>query len=96
MDTMLDGHKVHDVFAMVVAGFCIPWVVLVYIAGLFLLTLHLSHGIGSLFQTLGITNRRIRPLLEIATQAYAWLLFLGYISIPVSIFVFGLGKGSAQ
>lgn len=96
MDTMLDGHEVHDVFKMVVVGFSNPWIVAVYLIGLFLLTLHLSHGLGSLFQTLGITNRRVRPLLEIVTKAYAWLLFLGYASIPISILVFGLGKGISK
>lgn len=85
LETMLDGHEVHDVFRMVVLGFSNVPVSLLYIGGLFLLTLHLSHGIGSLFQTLGFTNRTTRPLIELATKAYAWLLFLGYISIPVSV-----------
>lgn len=85
LHTTLDGHQVHDVYKMVVAGFSNVPVSLIYIAGLFLLTLHLSHGIGSLFQTLGFTNRATRPLIETATKAYAWLLFLGYISIPVSV-----------
>ena len=96
METMLDGHEVHDVFKMVVVGFSNPWIVAVYLIGLFLLTLHLSHGLGSLFQTLGITNRRLRPLLEFVTKAFAWLLFLGYASIPISILVFGLGKGISK
>lgn len=83
--TTLDGHEVHDVYRMVVAGFSNVPVSLIYIGGLFLLMMHLSHGIGSLFQTLGLTNRKTRPLIEIATRAFAWLLFLGYISIPISV-----------
>lgn len=85
LHTTLDGHQVHDVYKMVVLGFSNIPVSLLYIGGLFLLTLHLSHGIGSLFQTLGITNRTTRPLIEFVTRAYAWLLFLGYISIPLSV-----------
>lgn len=85
MDTMLDGHKVHDVYRMVVVGFSNVPVSILYIVGLFLLMMHLSHGIGSLFQTLGITNRRVRPALELVTKGYAWLLFAGYISIPISV-----------
>jgi succinate dehydrogenase / fumarate reductase cytochrome b subunit len=96
MHTMLDGHQVHDVYKMVVAGFSNGPVVAIYVIGLFLLTFHLSHGIGSLLQTLGITNRRIRHTYELAGRAIAWLLYIGYISIPISIFVFGLGKGTAQ
>ena len=85
LHTTLDGHQVHDVYRMVVLGFSNWPVSLIYIGGLFLLMLHLSHGIGSLFQTLGITNRSTRPVIELATKAYAWLLFLGYISIPISV-----------
>ena len=85
LHTTLDGHQVHDVYRMVVVGFSNWPLSLIYIGGLFLLMLHLSHGIGSLFQTLGITNRSTRPVIELATKAYAWLLFLGYISIPISV-----------
>ncbi len=85
MEAMLDGHEVHDCYGMVVAGFSNVPVVVIYIVGLTLLTMHLSHGLGSLFQTLGITNRKMRPVLEIATLGIAWLLYLGYISIPLSV-----------
>jgi succinate dehydrogenase / fumarate reductase cytochrome b subunit len=81
---------------MVVTGFQNGPVVFVYIIGLFLLTFHLSHGLASLFQTLGITNRRIRKNYETAGRVLAWALYVGYISIPVSIYFFGLGKGVLQ
>lgn len=90
--TTLDGHQVRDVYAMLVKGFSSFPIVAIYITGLFLLTFHLSHGLSSLFQTLGITNRRIRSTYEIVGRLIAWGLFLGYISIPISILIFGLGK----
>jgi succinate dehydrogenase / fumarate reductase cytochrome b subunit len=96
MHTTLDGQEVHDVYKMVVTGFQNGPVVFIYIIGLFLLTFHLSHGLSSLFQTLGITNRRIRQNYETAGRVLAWALYVGYISIPVSIFFFGLGKGVLQ
>ena len=96
METQLDGRQVHDVYAMVVKGFSSAPVVFGYIVGLFLLTFHLSHGIASLFQTLGITNSRIRRSYELAARVVAWALFAGYVYIPIPVFVFGLGKGVAQ
>lgn len=96
MYTLLDGQPVHDVYKMVVAGFSSGPIVLIYVVGLFLLTFHLSHGIGSLFQTLGITNRRIRHTYELAGRTLAWALYIGYISIPISIYFFGLGRGALQ
>jgi len=81
---------------MVVKGFSNGPVVAVYVIGLFLLTFHLSHGLASLFQTLGITNRRIRSAYETIGRGIAWLLFLGYISIPLAVYIFNLGKGIAR
>ncbi|MFM8716221.1 MAG: succinate dehydrogenase cytochrome b subunit [Spartobacteria bacterium] len=96
MTTTLDGRQVHNVYGMVVKGFSNVPVVAIYVVGLFLLTSHLSHGLSSLFQTLGITNTRIRKNYELAGRTLAWLLFIGYVSIPIAILAFGLGKGAAQ
>jgi succinate dehydrogenase / fumarate reductase cytochrome b subunit len=90
--TDLHGKEVHDVYRMVVVGFANPLVSGFYVLALFLLAMHLSHGVSSLFQTLGVTNRLLRPLLETGARVLAWALFLGYASIPISIVVFGLGK----
>ncbi len=90
--TELHGREVHDVHRMVVVGFRNPFVSGFYILSLALVAFHLSHGVASLFQTLGITNKALRPTYEAAGRALAWFLFVGYASIPVSILLFGLGK----
>src|SRR6202012_592849 len=43
----------HDVFSMIVFGFSQPVIAAWYVIGVFLLCLHLSHGISSMFQSLG-------------------------------------------
>jgi succinate dehydrogenase / fumarate reductase cytochrome b subunit len=91
--TDLHGVEVHDVYRMVVVGFRNPFVSLFYIVSLALLAFHLSHGIGSLFQTLGVTDQKLRFYYETAAQVLAWILFVGYIAVPVSVLVFGLGSG---
>ena len=93
LHTEIDGRQVHDVYSMVVLGFRNPLVSGFYIFSLALVASHLSHGIGSLFQTLGLTTKTLRPVFETGGRLLAWLLFIGYASIPVSILVFGLGKG---
>jgi succinate dehydrogenase (or fumarate reductase) cytochrome b subunit, b558 family len=89
----VDGRRVHDVYSMVVLGFRNPLVSFFYIFSLGLVAFHLSHGIGSLFQTLGLSNSTLRPALETAAKVLAWVLFAGYSAIPISILFFGLGKG---
>jgi len=96
LHTTLHGHEVHDVYRMVVLGFSNPIVCIFYVIALFLLANHLSHGISSLFQTLGISNKRMRPTYELISRVVAWALFVGYSSIPLSILLFGLGKDSLK
>ncbi|HWV99641.1 MAG TPA: succinate dehydrogenase cytochrome b subunit [Candidatus Acidoferrum sp.] len=80
-----DSEKRHDVFKMMVVGFNNPWVAGFYILGMALLCLHLSHGVSSMFQSLGLKNETYRPLLDQGARALAALIFLGYTSIPVAI-----------
>jgi succinate dehydrogenase / fumarate reductase cytochrome b subunit len=75
----------HDVYRMLILGFKHPLVSLFYVVGLFLLTTHLSHGFASVVQTLGINNRKIGNFVSIGGQILAWVVFAGYVSIPVTI-----------
>jgi succinate dehydrogenase / fumarate reductase cytochrome b subunit len=79
----------HDVYRMLILGFRHPLVSLFYVVGLFLLTTHLTHGFASVVQTLGINNRKIANFVSIGGQTLAWVVFAGYVSIPVTI-LFGI------
>jgi succinate dehydrogenase / fumarate reductase, cytochrome b subunit len=81
----LDPLNRYDVYSMMVYGFQNVYISVFYIVGLFLLTLHLTHGSSSFFQSLGFTNQRLTPKLAIAGRIFAWLLFIGYLSIPIAV-----------
>ena len=74
-----------DVYKMVVAGFSCKPVAIFYIISMLLLCLHLSHGVSSVFQTLGLRNERWRGRLDVLALAYAWIVALGFISIPLAV-----------
>jgi succinate dehydrogenase / fumarate reductase, cytochrome b subunit len=82
---LTDSLGRHDVYRMLILGFGDPLVSLFYALGLFLLANHLSHGLASMAQTLGINNRRVAGVVSIGGQTLAWLAFAGYVSIPVTI-----------
>lgn len=84
------GHP--DIFAMMVAGFQVWPVSLFYIVGVSLLCFHLSHGIGAMFQSLGLRNPAYATLIARAARIIAVVLLVGYLSIPVSVL---LGRGRA-
>lgn len=74
-----------DVFIMVVLGFRDLAVACVYILALASLSLHLTHGIQSMFQTVGLNNERTERFMSRAGIAAAVVLFLGFVSIPISV-----------
>jgi succinate dehydrogenase / fumarate reductase cytochrome b subunit len=74
-----------DVYHNVVAGFQVWWVSVWYILSVSLLGLHLSHGISSMFQSLGFNHPKHTPVLKNAAVAVAVVIVLGYISIPISV-----------
>jgi succinate dehydrogenase / fumarate reductase cytochrome b subunit len=75
----------YDVYSMMVYGFQNPFVSGFYVLGLFLLALHLSHGTSSFFQSLGLNDKKLTPRLATAGRIFAWLMFVGYTSIPVAV-----------
>jgi succinate dehydrogenase / fumarate reductase, cytochrome b subunit len=86
-----DPQKRHDIFKMMVLGFSQPLVSGFYILGIALLCLHLSHGVSAMFQSLGWKNKVYGPCLDTGARVLAWLIFLGYVSIPISVLL-GYGK----
>ena len=77
------GH--YDVYSMMVLAFSSPLVSGFYILAMFLLCLHLSHGSSSFFQSLGLNNQNLTPRLARMGRIFAWLLFVGYSSIPAAV-----------
>ena len=75
----------HDVYSMVIHGFKNVPISIFYILALTLLASHLSHGISSLLQTFGLSNKKLHPLIENAGAIIAWALWLGYVSLPISV-----------
>jgi succinate dehydrogenase / fumarate reductase, cytochrome b subunit len=93
-ETLRDSSERHDVYRMMIIGFRNPIVSIFYLAGVGLLCLHLSHGFAAMLQSIGIKNRKTAPLIDRTAQAIAWVLFLGYASIPIAILM-GFGKQAA-
>jgi succinate dehydrogenase / fumarate reductase, cytochrome b subunit len=75
----------HDVYRMVILGFQQPVISLFYAAAIFFLAAHLSHGFFSVVQTLGINNQKVSGFVSNGGRWFSWLIFAGYVSIPVSI-----------
>lgn len=87
-----NGDTVHNAWKMVIDGFNVWYVVLFYLLAMALLANHLTHGVQSIFQTLGWRSRKSAGLIDLFSKGYTVLIFLGFISIPISILIFGFGR----
>ena len=81
----VDALGRRDVYTMVVRSFQQVPITFIYVAGMAFVCLHLSHGVGSAFQTLGLTNERTLPALNWSSRLFALVMFFGYISIPFAV-----------
>ncbi|MEM1084752.1 MAG: succinate dehydrogenase cytochrome b subunit [Verrucomicrobiota bacterium] len=82
----------HNAWQMVIDGFNWFPAVLFYIIAMTLLCSHLSHGVQSMFQTLGLRSKKSAATLDKLSVGYAWLIWIGFVSIPVAIFLFNFGS----
>ena len=76
-------------YARLIAGFSNPFITIWYVIALVLLGLHLRHGIWSVTQTLGQSNRRRERVANISAIVISTLLIAGFLLVPLSI-QFGL------
>ena len=61
------------------------YVSLFYILAMLVLGMHLRHGLWSMFQTLGLNNKRWNSLLRGFATIFAVLVVVGNVSVPVAV-----------
>jgi len=83
---LVDPKGRPDVYTMVISGFKDNYINLgIYLFSLFFLCLHLSHGIFSAAQTLGITQSVPTKIMQACSNIIPFIIFILYSSIPLGI-----------
>jgi succinate dehydrogenase / fumarate reductase, cytochrome b subunit len=84
--TYIEGGKEFlNVYNMMIFGFS-NWIVsLFYVVAIGLLSLHLSHAIRSMFQTVGLQNKKWRSVFQKIAKAYGIIIFIGFSSVPLAV-----------
>lgn len=85
--TIVNGEPARDLYRLVVEVFKNPLWSLFYIGCMVLLGFHLRHGFWSAFQSLGLLDRRIRPLAYSAAGAFAVAMAVGFILLPLYLWL---------
>jgi len=80
-----DANGWHDIYRMMIIGFSNYWVSGFYVLSIGLLCIHLGHGVGAMFQSLGLKNQTYTGAIVRFSIIAAAIIFLGYISIPLAV-----------
>ncbi len=84
---MYEGKVLHDVYAMLILGFSNTWVSVAYIVSMIVIGCHLSHGVSSMFQSIGFRNEVWRYRLNAIAMAYCVVIALGFSLNPLAVLV---------
>jgi succinate dehydrogenase / fumarate reductase cytochrome b subunit len=56
-----------------------------YVAAMVLVGFHMSHGIWSMFQSLGFNHPRYTPRIKKFAAVFSWILIAGFVSVPIAV-----------
>ncbi|MDG0814910.1 succinate dehydrogenase cytochrome b subunit [Bdellovibrio svalbardensis] len=85
--TTVKGVEMRDLAKLMAEVFQSPGYVAWYVVCLILLGFHLSHGVGSTFQSLGLMEGTYRNTWKKLSYAYAVIVALGFIAQPTYLFL---------
>jgi succinate dehydrogenase / fumarate reductase cytochrome b subunit len=75
---------------LVIELFAQPTYVAIYLVWLLALWFHLTHGVWSAFQSLGLNNKLWFSRLKFVSNIAATIITIGYASVPVYFFILSL------
>ncbi len=87
MYTTSDGAVIRDLYTLVYQFFSNIWNVIFYIAVMIGLGVHVSHGVWSAFQSLGINGQRFTRFAQGFGYVFAFVMGVGFLFLPVWIYI---------
>lgn len=88
-ETSYEGVKMRDLYRLVMEYFRQPSAVLGYVVAMLSLGIHLRHGFWSSFQSLGFNHPKYNNLLILISKAFAFVMAIGFSSLPIFCFYKG-------
>jgi succinate dehydrogenase / fumarate reductase, cytochrome b subunit len=83
------GNGIRDLYRVEVENFSSPLAVALYVFAMVLVGLHLWHGVGSSFQSLGLSGPRFTPFIQKVGKVSAVVIAGGFIVITLWVFLVG-------
>jgi len=81
------GNEGENPYDLVKNLFTNGFYVVVYLIWITALYLHMSHGFWSMFQSMGATNNKWIPRIQLISKIFSLIIALGFATIPVYFFL---------
>jgi len=75
--------QVENIYALVSAKFSVLWIVIIYVIASLCISLHISHGVWSAFQSVGICNTVWQKRLKTVSILFAFIVGIGFSTIAI-------------
>jgi succinate dehydrogenase / fumarate reductase cytochrome b subunit len=86
---VMKGEEIRDLYKLMTEVFQSAGLVAWYLVSMLVLGLHLSHALWSSIQTLGLVPGGKETQLRCLSQAFGWLVAIGFAVNPILIFLRG-------
>ena len=86
-DIGLDKWGNKDLYTVTVSAFQNTLYTVFYVLSMLMLSFHLSHGVSSAFQTLGLSTSKYEKIINFVGKSIAVLIPLIFASIPITLYV---------
>jgi succinate dehydrogenase / fumarate reductase, cytochrome b subunit len=84
--TVINGVEMRDLSSLVIEKFHNPAYAFGYAGVMIMLAVHLRHGIWSAWQSIGLLNSKISPVVHAIALILAVLMAIGFIALPFAIY----------
>ncbi|HWV39292.1 MAG TPA: succinate dehydrogenase cytochrome b subunit [Vulgatibacter sp.] len=84
---MAEGSGIADIYTMMVGSFRRGGIAAIYVLAMALLAMHLSHGIWSALQTMGLNGKRWTPFALQGSRAAAAIIAAAFAAIPIAVLI---------
>lgn len=81
----IDNQGRDDVYTMAVVGFTQPVIAITYVAAMLVVGFHLSHGLSSMFQSVGLNHSKYNTFFRKVMPLAGWVVSLAGASIPLAV-----------
>lgn len=89
LTTTIGGVEMRDMYKTTMNEFSSIGYTVFYVVSMFMLSLHLSHAIGSVFQTMGINHVRFNGMIKFLSVGYAAVVSTGFAVIAICAHLIG-------